>query len=196
MPTHYPGTAKERRALNAYINLIRASESILARTGGRLDEEELTLGQFGALEALLHLGPLTQRELGDKLLRSGGNITVVVNNLERHGWARRERPQSDRRIALLHLTAEGRGLIERVFARHVRGIVSEMGRLDAEEQEELRRLCRKLGRGEQIVSSGKARSGAAQVERTRGSAPRSKRGQSKATATRREEKHHAAGSTE
>ncbi len=76
MPTHYQGSKRDRTALNAYINLVRASETVLSRMGADLAEKGLTLGQFGALEALLHLGPMCQRELSEKLLRSGGDVTL------------------------------------------------------------------------------------------------------------------------
>ena len=45
----------------------------------------LTESQIGVLEALAHLGPLTQGELCRKILRSGSNVTTVVDNLERDG---------------------------------------------------------------------------------------------------------------
>jgi MarR family 2-MHQ and catechol resistance regulon transcriptional repressor len=147
MPTYYQGTKRDIRALNSYINLVRASETVLDRFGADLALKGLTLGQFGALEALLHLGPMCQRDLGEKLLRSGGNVTLVVDNLERHGWVRRERQKKDRRKILIRLTAGGRRLIEWVFPLHLKAVVKEFSRLTQTEQETLRRLCRKLGRG-------------------------------------------------
>jgi MarR family 2-MHQ and catechol resistance regulon transcriptional repressor len=144
--TKYKGTPAEVRALDAYIKLTRASGSVDARLGGHLAEAGLTGGQFGVLEALYHLGPLHQRELAAKLLRSGGNITVVVDNLEKRRLVRRERGGDDRRFVTVHLTAAGRNLIGRIFRRHVAGIVREMVALTPAEQEELGRLCRKLGR--------------------------------------------------
>ena len=147
MPTHYKANSETVRALNAYINLARGSDSLHARAGAHLERHGLTLGQFGVLEALLHLGPMCQRALAEKLLRSGGNITLVVDNLEKHGWVHRERQKSDRRMIMIYLTTRGRRLISKVFPEHAKTIVKEMGALMAVEQEELRRLCRKLGRG-------------------------------------------------
>ena len=88
MPTHFQGDAETVRALSAYINLIRASDSTMAKTTAHLEGLGVTPGQFAVLEALLHLGPMCQHTLGKKLLRSGGNVTLVVDNLERHGWVR------------------------------------------------------------------------------------------------------------
>jgi len=150
VPTHFKGDSEIRRALNAFINLARASNSVALRLTADLERQGLTTSQFGILEALLHLGPMCQRALGEKLLRSGGNITMVLDNLEKHGLVRRERQSDDRRMIVIHLTAKGQSLIERVFPHHAKEIAREMSRLKPGEQEELRRLCRKLGRGKDI----------------------------------------------
>jgi MarR family 2-MHQ and catechol resistance regulon transcriptional repressor len=152
LPTHFQGPKETKRALNAFINLERASNSLLARISVQLDAQGLTAGQFGILEALLHLGPMCQRTLGEKLLRSGGNITLVIDNLEKHGLVRRERQTDDRRMIVVHLTANGLRLIKRVFPEHAKAITREMSRLQPNEQEDLRRLCRKLGRGDEFHS--------------------------------------------
>jgi MarR family transcriptional regulator, 2-MHQ and catechol-resistance regulon repressor len=153
MPTHYEGPSDVVRALSAYVNLIRASESILLRLSAQCESYGVTLGQFGILEALLHRGPMCQAELGEKLLRSPGNVTVVLDNLERRGLVRRARQKQDRRKILVHLTAAGLRLISRYFPGHAKAIQREMGRLSKTEQEQLRRLCRKLGRGKAEPSS-------------------------------------------
>jgi MarR family transcriptional regulator, 2-MHQ and catechol-resistance regulon repressor len=146
MPTHYQGSKDTIRALNAYVNLMRASDSVAARMSAQIEESGLTLGQFGVLEVLLHLGPMCQHELGEKLLRSGGNVTLVIDNLEKHGWVRRERQKDDRRMVQVHLTPKGQRLIARVFPGHAEAVAREMSWLTAEEQETLRRICRKLGK--------------------------------------------------
>ncbi|MBI1983584.1 MAG: MarR family transcriptional regulator [Acidobacteria bacterium] len=147
MPTHYAGTPGEVKALDAYIKLMRAAESVSGRAARHLAASPLTLSQFGVLEALFHLGPLCQRDLGRKLLRSGGNIVMVVDNLEKRGLVERRRGKQDRRFVTVHLTGKGRRLIARIFPRHVAVLVKQMGALSASEQEKLGRLCRRLGRG-------------------------------------------------
>jgi len=148
MGTHYHGTEQEVQALNAYIVLLRAAESISSRVSNTLCDAELTVSQFGVLEALYHLGPLNQSQLCAKLLKSSGNITLVVNNVARRALARRERYGRDRRFVMVHLTDKGRHLVEQVMPSHVAAIVEEMRTLDPGEQETLRQLCRRLGRKE------------------------------------------------
>ena len=147
MPTHYKGSEEEIRALNAFINLMRGADSLVRRLTTQLEPLGITTGQFGVLEALYHLGPMCQKTLGEKLLRSGGNVTLVVENLAKRGWVRRERQADDRRHIRIHLTPKGRALIKRAFPKHVQAVVKEMSALDPSEQEALRRICRKLGKG-------------------------------------------------
>jgi MarR family transcriptional regulator, 2-MHQ and catechol-resistance regulon repressor len=147
MGTHYRGAAREVRALDAYIKLLRAADSVVARAHRRT-ACDLTVSQFGVLESLHHLGPMHQRKIGTKLLKSGGNVTMVIDNLERRGLVERRRDQKDRRFVSVHLTPAGERLIAEVFPRHVQSIVEELSPLNAEEQETLAHLCRKLGRRE------------------------------------------------
>jgi MarR family 2-MHQ and catechol resistance regulon transcriptional repressor len=146
MPTHFKGTESETRALNAFIKLMRASESVTARLTNFLQHEEgLTISQFGVLEALYHLGPLNLRQIGEKMLKSGGNITTVVDNLEKRSLVERRRCPEDRRVIYAHLTPEGEKLIGNYFPTHVKAIEREMNTLSPKELEELGRLCKKLG---------------------------------------------------
>jgi MarR family 2-MHQ and catechol resistance regulon transcriptional repressor len=124
---------------------MRAAESVTARTHRHLAQVGLTIGQFGALEALYHLGPLHQHDLARKLLRTAGDISTVVKNLARHELVRREPDTVDRRRIRVCLTPAGRRLIARVFPPHVAGIVTAFAVLRPAEQEKLRVLCRRLG---------------------------------------------------
>jgi MarR family 2-MHQ and catechol resistance regulon transcriptional repressor len=143
--THYRGTAADVRALNAYIKLLRCSDSVQAGLERALDAAGLSEGQFGILEVLLHLGPMSPTELRRRVFRSGGNVTMVTDNLEKRGFVERRRDEKDRRRLTVHLTQEGRRVITRLFAPHVARIVSVFSKLSAAEQNELARLCKKLG---------------------------------------------------
>ncbi len=148
MGTQYQGTKAEIQALATYIKLVRATESVSNRIHRHLATTGLTASQFGVLEALLHLGPLMQRQLAEKLLKSGGNITMVIDNLEKRGLVKRDRQAEDRRCITVCLTPEGEQLIQNLFPTHVAAVLAEMSSLTESEQEELGRLCRQLGKRE------------------------------------------------
>ncbi|MDB6169091.1 MAG: mhqR [Verrucomicrobia bacterium] len=144
MGTHYRGTKAEIDALNAYIKLMRAAESVTSRAHIVLPKE-ITLSQFGVLEALLHRGPLYQTELADKLLKSGGNLTLIVDNLEKAGLVSRERDEDDRRFIRVSLTEKGRAFIADLFPRIAASIAQEFSALSSAEQFTLGWLCKKVG---------------------------------------------------
>lgn len=145
MTTHYDGTETERRALDAYIKLSRASEAVNQRINEHLHTRGLTVSQFGVLEALYHRGPMPVGQLASKILRSSANLTLVVDNLTKRDLVRRERRPDDRRCVDVSLTADGRALVEDLLPAHVAGVVDGFAPLSAEEQVALAALCRKLG---------------------------------------------------
>ena len=132
-------------ALNSYTKLMRAAESVTTRVSRFMAAAHLTVSQFGVLEALHHKGPLCQRDIGAKILKSTGNITLVIDNLEKHDLVQRERNSEDRRYFTIHLTRKGSELITRVFAEVEGAIITEMSSLSADEQQQLGQLCKKLG---------------------------------------------------
>ena len=145
MGSHLKGYRKETEALNSYIKLIRAAESVSSRINLSLSNHDLTESQFGVLEALYHLGSLSQTALAKKLLKSGGNMTTVIDNLEKSGLVKRKRGVKDRRYFSVHLTPKGKNKISAVLPNHVKLIVDEFIILNAEEQKELQRLCKIVG---------------------------------------------------
>ena len=132
-------------AVRAYVKLMRAARAVTACIEHRLAARGLTGTQLGVLEALLHKGPLTHRELGRKVLTSAGNMTDVVDKLEARGLVRRVRDTADRRQVRVELTDAGRGMIERVFPDHAGDIARAMSGLDLGELRELGELLRRLG---------------------------------------------------
>src|SRR5262249_24062197 len=139
------GRVAQVRALNAYIKLMRAADSVQAPLERRLEALGLTEGQFGVLEILFHLGPRTAGELGRKSFRSACNVTTVLDNLERRGLVKRVRSAEDRRSVIVSLTPAGTREVERVLPGHIAAIVQAFRVLSAGEQADLDRLLRKLG---------------------------------------------------
>lgn len=82
------------------------------------------------LDALEHLeadGPLTQRQLGERLSITSGAVTMLIDRLEAAGWVRRGPHPTDRRYVLLTLTPEAEkdvpaGLV--VFHDRIRSIAN------------------------------------------------------------------------
>ena len=145
MGSRYQGALEEVQALDAYIKLSRAAEATETSINQHLKDHDLTTSQFGVLESLYHLGPLQTGQLGEKILKSSGNMTLVIDNLVKRGLVRRQRLVDDRRCVQIHLTEGGRSLVKNILPEHVRRVVSAFGALTPAEQAQLETLCRKLG---------------------------------------------------
>jgi MarR family 2-MHQ and catechol resistance regulon transcriptional repressor len=113
-----------------------------------LDAHGLTPSQFAVLEALFHVGPMCLSDLARKILRTSGNLTMVVDNLEKSGLVKRVQSSTDRRYISVEITEKGSGFISNIFPEHATEVTRLMARLSPDEQDTLRELCRKLGTSE------------------------------------------------
>ena len=134
--------------MNNYIKLARAANSAVGYARIGLENAGLTYGQFAVLEALFHVGPLCLGDLARRILTSSGNLTLVIDNLEKRRLVTRQPQGKDKRFVRASITPAGRKLIARIFPQHSQRIVEVMDRLTPAEQEQLGKLCRKLGTGE------------------------------------------------
>ena len=116
----------------------------------------LTSSQFGVLEALHSLGPLCQKDISQKILKSGGNITMVIDNLEKRQLVKRVRDLQDRRKFIIELTDEGKALIEKVFPVHAQIAEELFAVLSMDELEELGQMLKLLGKSAASGKTGKS----------------------------------------
>lgn len=142
---HYKGNRKTAQALDAFVKLMRAANSVSAATGVELAGADLTDSQFAVLEVLHHAGPLCLTVIAHKILKTGGNLTLVVKNLEKRGLVQRKQSAEDRRYFSLHLTPKGQRLIADIFPKQATRITDVLGALTPGEQAELAQLSKKLG---------------------------------------------------
>ena len=136
----------QERALRLWVALARCYGTYARAVSTKVHEYGLTTPQFGILEALYHLGPLSLGDLAGKLLVTGGNVTYVMDRLEEQGLVYRERSPSDRRCIRAKLTERGHEVIAGVFPGHAAFIEEMSAGLTLTEQEELRSLLKRLGR--------------------------------------------------
>lgn len=109
--------------------------------------------QFEVLEALLHREPLTQAEVGRKILKTKGNISYTLDKLVERGYVQRRVSAEDRRERLIELTKAGRTLIGDYFPHLARSFALATFELDEFELELLTALAKRLGRGAEKQSA-------------------------------------------
>lgn len=151
VPAEYPD------ALKLWVVLSRAHAAISARAAADAARHELTLAEFGVLEALYHKGRMLLGEVQRSLLVSSGGVTYLVDRLAARGLVRREACERDRRARYAVLTDEGEALVARIFPAHVQTIVAACAGLRPEQQQQAAALLRTLGRvaaGMDVPASG------------------------------------------
>ena len=94
---------------------------------------------------MYHKGPLPLGKIGTLLLVSAGNITFVVNQLERRGLVKRERQHADRRVIYASLTPRGKEMLDQIYPPHADFIIELFSALTSDELRALHRLLKKLG---------------------------------------------------
>ncbi len=132
-------------ALSVWVKLTRAYMTFHKLSDENIRSFGLTGPQFSVIESLGHLGPLTTGVLCKKQLVSGGNMTVVIDNLQKEGLVERIPSTEDRRAITIRLTPRGKRLFDEIFPKHAEYIAKLTSVLQEEEQAKLAELLKKLG---------------------------------------------------
>lgn len=135
---------KEELALSTCISFIRAHDRVNSRLSARFTRSSLTLSQWSVMEALFQNGPMKGRDIARKLLKSDGNITYVMDNLEKKGLIVRKRSKKDRRRLEVTLSQKGEELFSSQRSEHIELISRLFNCLSAEEQNTLNTITTKL----------------------------------------------------
>ena len=130
--------------LKSLIALSRCTRSVHKREYKTIREGKLTVSQFAVLEVLHHKGDLRVSEIIDKVLSTGGNMTVVIDNLVKENLVKRCIDSNDKRVNLISITKEGTNLIKEIFPKHLENINEIFSVLTRDEKVNLISLLKKL----------------------------------------------------
>ena len=101
--------------------------------------------EFAALEVLYHKGPLTPNVISAKVLIAQSSMSYVIQRLVEKGLIERTVTHLDKRSALLHLSASGKALMDRVYPDHVATLRQTLDRLSADDELTLQTLLKRIG---------------------------------------------------
>lgn len=139
--------------LKAFIGLSRTTQGLHKRAGNIFNKGGLTLSQFAVLEALYHKGDLTIQEIIESILSSSGNMTVVINNLEKEKMIERHVNPKDKRSSIIAITDKGKQKVEEVFPLHLADLKKSFDTLTQNEKEALITLLKKISNYSDIHGS-------------------------------------------
>jgi len=128
-----------------WLVLARAHGSMVDFIEGSITAQGLGISDFMVMEILLHKGPLTISVIGEKVLLASASMTSAIDRLEKRSLVRRRSCNSDRRIRLVELTAEGKSFIEEIYARHEKDLEFVMAGLSEEERRVMYEGLKKVG---------------------------------------------------
>lgn len=138
-------SAKDQLNLRLIVALHRCSQSVHRREAPLIQTANLTMPQFGVLDVLYHKGKQKICQIIDKTLSTGGNMTVIIDNLEKMGLIERCEDPEDRRAKVISLTKEGNKLMAGLFPKHMMNLEEVLSALTASEKKQFIELAKKLG---------------------------------------------------
>lgn len=130
-------------SLYVWLRLARVFQRIDRRTADHLRRWDLSLAQFDVLVQVGVAEGMTQQELANKLLVTKGNISQLIERLERRGLVRR---CQEGRASRLYLTMDGRALRAQVMPAQEALICEQFESLSADDLARLRDILARLDR--------------------------------------------------
>ncbi|HIS28888.1 MAG TPA: MarR family transcriptional regulator [Candidatus Avamphibacillus intestinigallinarum] len=136
----YLSSKNKRLGLLLWFHLSHVFNQNIRLNNQHLKQWNLSTAQFDMLVQIGVHERLTQKELGEKLLVTKGNITQLLSKMEKLGWIERERQWKTK---YLSLTEKGRELYNEVVPKQEQFQASQFCNLDREEQLQLLELLKK-----------------------------------------------------
>jgi DNA-binding MarR family transcriptional regulator len=136
----------DHSALRIWLRLLTCTQLIERRVRSGLREEfATTLPRFDLMAQLeRHPEGLRMSELSRLLMVTGGNVTAIVDQLEKEALVERFDEPDDRRAWVIRLTAAGRKSFAEMARAHEQWVVELLSGLTRKEHDELLKLLAKL----------------------------------------------------
>jgi DNA-binding MarR family transcriptional regulator len=136
----------DHSALRIWLRLLTCTQIIERRVRSGLREQfGTTLPRFDLMAQLeRHPEGLKMNELSRLLMVTGGNVTAIVDQLEKEGLVERLDEPDDRRTWLIRLTSAGRKTFAEMARAHEQWVVELLAGLSSRERDELLKLLAKL----------------------------------------------------
>ena len=136
----------DHSALRIWLRLLTCTQLIERRVRSGLREEfATTLPRFDLMAQLeRHREGLKMNELSRLLMVTGGNITAIVDQLEKENQVERLDDSADRRAFRIRLTRSGEKSFTEMARAHEQWVVELLAGLTRKEHDELLKLLAKL----------------------------------------------------
>jgi DNA-binding MarR family transcriptional regulator len=140
---HKGCTERNRRYMDAWLQIIRSYEHFHAQVAALLQARGLTVAQFEVLSTLASVDCGNQQELADRLRMTKGNLVGLIDRLTDRGWVEREQVPGDRRVNRVKITETGRAFIHAVLPEQAKVVETMLSGLNDDEVETVKTLLKK-----------------------------------------------------
>lgn len=124
--------------------LVRAYQAFRSYSDADIRQHGLTSSQFDVIATLGNTSGMIFNKLAEKTLTTKGELTGIIDRLEKKGLVRREVPPEDRRSFLAVLTPEGERVFEETFPAHITHLKQRFATLERQELEQIRVALEKI----------------------------------------------------
>jgi DNA-binding MarR family transcriptional regulator len=128
------------RAIRVWFRFLRLESRIQSAVAEHLRAIGLSVPQCDVLTTLTEAEGISQQDLAQRLYVTKGNISGLLDRLERAGLVERRSTAADRRQYAIYLTPEGRAAAEQAIAVQHALIAATLGRLPSEKLAEFETL--------------------------------------------------------
>lgn len=124
--------------------LVWAYQGFRSYSDAQIRQMGLTSSQFDIISTLGNTPGMTFNKLAEKTLTTKGELTGIIDRLEKKGLVRREVPKEDRRSFLAVLTPAGEKVFTETFPAHIAHLKQRFDRLSDDELQQVQSALAKL----------------------------------------------------
>lgn len=144
-PVSYSAKAAATEPFMAIVReLVRAYQAFRSYDDAHIRQLGLTPSQFDVISTLGNTPGMTFNKLAEKTLTTKGELTGIIDRLEKKDLVRREVPPEDRRSFIAVLTPEGERVFAETFPAHIAHLKQRFGKLNKQELEEIQVALEKI----------------------------------------------------
>lgn len=141
-----PASFNQRKSARdelVYFRMVRVLHGIYNRLQRVLVQAGVTAPQFEVISLLVRMSDAKLKEIGKRLLITGGNVTGIMDRLEKIGLVLRVRDTDDRRIIKAKLTQKGLETFYSADVLYKKELKEVFGALNKQEKRILAGLLRR-----------------------------------------------------
>jgi len=135
------------REIMLWVRLAMTFNVLYQEIKHEMGKEPFTIPQLEIMSCLDRKKGLSLSEIAERLLVTGGNVTGIIDRMERDGYVYRVRDKADRRVVRAVLTEKGFELYKSFLPRYKELMNRINSGLTFQERRQLQRLLKKLTDG-------------------------------------------------